>query len=126
MIKKLITVLFLAAFILISAQPALADGVPGSIYVDTAYAGSEDGTQAKPYNTVNEARALARSMPGGAWIYLKQGDTWNRLEYVKPVVSGVTGIPLATAAIYALLAVLTLGLLFVGWQFQRRARQTAG
>ena len=123
MLKRIILILALVMVLATSAHPTLAAGVPGSIYVDTNYTGSEEGTQDKPYNTIEEARAIAKNLPGGAWIYLKQGETWSRIEYVRPVVSGATGIPLADAAIYALLAIVALALILAGWQLRRRARQ---
>jgi hypothetical protein len=122
MMKRFIFVVSLAITFLAAAPPAHAQGLM-EIYVDSAWTGSEDGTQAKPYNTYAEGFALARAQPGGAWLNTKQADgTWRR-EYIRPAVSGPLGTPLADASLYALLAVLALVLILVGWRFQRRSAQ---
>jgi hypothetical protein len=121
--KRLLVIVALTMMFLISAHPVYAAGA-GSVYVDTAWTGGEDGTQSHPYNTLQEGVAFAQAQAGGAWIYTKQTDgTWLKYRYIPPAIPGATGIPLANIAIYALLAVLALALILVGWQFQRRSRQ---
>lgn len=123
MIKKLVLIVILAAMFSFGVSAARAAGVPVPIYVDTGYTGTEDGTQAHPYNTLQEGIAFAQAQPGGGWVYVKQADgSWKLDRYVSPVVSGATGIPLAQATLYALLGALTLVLLLAGWLLQRRAR----
>jgi len=93
------------------------------VYVDFAWAGGEDGTQSKPYNTIQEATAFAQSKPGGGNIYIKQGNDWVFSGFVASVSPGAAGEPLTDVLIYILLAVLALSLILVGWQFQRQSRQ---
>ncbi len=123
MIKRFTFIMLLALTILAIAIPAHAQGV-GSVYVDTAWTGSEDGTQAKPYNTMAEGITAARAMAGGAYVYTKNADgTWGPGTYYPPTYSGPYGTPVADALLYTLLAVLALGLILAGWYFQRRSRQ---
>jgi hypothetical protein len=122
MIKRFTFIVLLALTILAVAIPAHAQGV-GSVYVDTAWTGSEDGTQAKPYNTEAEGINAARAMAGGAYVYIKTADGWGTGRYYAPTFSGPTGTPFADALLYTLLAVLALGLILAGWYFQRRSRQ---
>lgn len=124
MIRKNFAIMALALALLVYAQPALADGVPGIVYVDTSYTGTEDGTKEHPYNTLLEGEAFARAQSGEAWIFLKQpDDTWEQHEYIRPAVAGVTGIPLSNIALYSLLGFLALGLVLLGRQLKRRSRQ---
>lgn len=124
MIKRFFLIAVLAITFLASSLPVYAQAA-GNIYVDTAWTGSEDGTQSKPYNTETEGINAARAMPGGAYVYVKLSDgvTWSAGKYYAPYVSGATGTSLADTALYALLAVLALGLILVGWRFQRKSRQ---
>ena len=124
MTKRLVLFVLIALAVLFASQPAQAQGVPGAIYVDPAYTGTESGTSSQPYNELGEAINAARSRSGGAWIYEKQTDgTWRRTIYVSPVVSGPTGESLPMVTVYALLAVVALALAVVGLQFRRRSRQ---
>ena len=124
MTKRLILLVTLTLMLLLSVQPAYAVAA-GEIYVDTAWTGSEDGTQVHPYNTLQEGIALAQAQAGGAWIFVKQTDgNWKRDRYIAPSLPGASGIPLSSTALYTILAVLSVGLIAAGWQFQRRARQT--
>lgn len=62
------------------------------IYVDTSYIGTEDGSQSRPYNTMNEGVSAARSRANGAYIYTKQSDgTWRYHSYVAPINPGASG-----------------------------------
>jgi hypothetical protein len=122
MIKRLTFIVLFTLALLATAFPVHAQ--VQDIYVDLAWKGTESGTQAEPYNMLDEARAFAQAKPGGAWLNVKQADgTWRRTEYVPPVKPGPYGIPLANATLYALLAVLALALILVGWRFQRRYAQ---
>ncbi len=126
MIKRLVLIASLAVMVVIGVSTARA-AVPVQVYVDTSYTGTEDGTQAHPYNTRQEGVAFAQAQPGGGWVYLKQADgTWGTPFYVSPVVSGATGVPLPEATLYALLGALSLGLLLSGWLLRRRARRLKG
>ncbi len=71
---------------------ANAAGTPPSLYVDTNYTGSEDGSVIRPFNTLNEGMSYARSLATGALIYVKQADgTWLLYGYVSPINPGVSG-----------------------------------
>ncbi len=123
MIKRLVLIAILAVTFVIGVNTAYA-AVPVNVYVDTGNTGTEDGTQAHPYNTPQEGIAFAQAQPGGGWVYFKQANgSWGTPIYVGPVVSGATGVPLPTATLYALLGVLSLGLLLAGWLLLRRARR---
>lgn len=124
MTKRFVLFIVIALAILLASQPAQAQGVPGTIYVDTAYTGTESGTSTQPYNELGEAINAARNLSGGAWIYEKQPNgSWRRTIYVSPVVSGPTGESLPMVTVYALLAVVALALAVVGLQLRRRSRQ---
>jgi len=68
MLKRSVLLFVVLIALLASAGPVLALQAPAVYYVDTAYVGSEDGTQEKPYNTVVEADDRARNQPGGGVI----------------------------------------------------------
>lgn len=122
--RKFFSILALTILFFVSAQPVNADGIPGAVYVDTNYTGSEDGTEAHPYNTLKEGEFFARAQSGGAWIYLKQTDgSWNKSHYIGPTFSGASGIPFANVVTYSALAVLSLILILIGWKFQRQSHQ---
>ena len=123
MIKRFTFVMLFALTILAVAFPAHAQGV-GAVYVDTAWTGSEDGSQSKPYNTLNEGITAARAMTGGAYVYVKNADgTWGQGTYYASTYPGRYGEQISDALLYTLLAVLALGLILAGWYFQRRSRQ---
>lgn len=122
MTKRFVILVLLALAFLAMSFPVQAQAA-GNVYVDTAYTGTEDGTQEKPYNTLLEGRAFAQAQAGGAWLYVKQADgSWLRQQYIPPAISGNTGTPITTVLQYALLALLAAVLIFLGWQFQRRSR----
>lgn len=126
MLKKFLMLTTLVMFLWAGVLPVSAAAI-GNVYVDTAYTGSEDGTEQHPYNTLQEGIAFAQAQTGGAWLYIKQSNgQWLKFQYVPPSIPGATGVPITDTVQYALLAALALGLLFIGWQFQRRARQAAG
>ena len=120
--RSVLPILALIAF-LASASTVQALQAPTVYYVDTAYTGSEDGTQERPYNTVTEADRFGRSEPNGAVIMVKKNGTYVYDHFVSPVKPGPTGIPLAGPVLYGLLAVLSLLLILGGWLFGRRSRQ---
>jgi hypothetical protein len=127
MAKRLILVAVLATTFLTSTLPVRADGLPGAVYVDTNYTGTEDGTPTHPYNTRQEGIAFAQAQPGGAWLYTRQADgSWNGGEFIRPTLPGVTGTPLADVALYILLVALALSLLLIGWLLRRRSQQLRG
>ena len=126
MIRRLTFIVLFTLALLATALPvhALTPSVIVDVYVQIGYVGAESGTQAEPYSTLLEGKAFAQAQPDGGWIWVKQADgTWKRTEYVRPAISGSTGIPLAEISLYALLAILALGLILVGWKFQRRSAQ---
>ena len=61
MFKKLVLIAVVLIALLATASPALA--ASGTYYVDTAYTGTEVGTAAQPFNTLNEAIAAAQANP---------------------------------------------------------------
>lgn len=122
MIRRLSFIVLFTLALFANAVPVQAAII--DVYVDTAWTGTESGSQAEPYNTLQEGRAFAQAQRDGGWLYVKQTDgTWRRTEYVRPAISGNTGNPLADASLYALLAVLALALILAGWRFQRRSAQ---
>lgn len=123
MLKRSVLLFVALIALLVSVGPAQALQAPAVYYVDTAYVGSEDGTQEKPYNTVAEADDRARNQTNGAVIMVKKNGTYVYDHFVSPVKPGPTGIPLAGPVLYVLLAVLSLLLILAGWLFARRARR---
>ena len=124
MLKRLVLLFVALIALLASVRPVQAYQAPVTLYVDAAYTGSEDGSQQKPYNTINEAIAVAQSQPGGGLIFVKQSDgTYKFDRQVDSVKPGQTGLPLARPVLYGLLAFLSLILILAGWQFQRRSRR---
>jgi hypothetical protein len=101
---------------------------PVNVYVDGGRSGAnEDGTQEHPYDTIKEGEGYARSSPDGGIVYIKQADgNWKYYDYFPSVDSGGQGTLLPRITLYALLAVLALGLILVGWQLRRRAYQLRG
>ena len=123
MIKRFFFIVVLVVVFLFVALPVHAQGV-GTIYVDKAWTGSENGTQSNPYNTEQEGINAARNSTGGAFVYIKQADgTWGTGTYYAPTYTGGLGTPLPPAVLYILLALLALGLILLGWYFQRRSKQ---
>ncbi len=118
-ISLLLAILLLGSIVPVSAQ------APGKVYVNpNRTAGNEDGTKANPYNTEKEAKAYARSLRSGAYLYrVDNAGNVTYLEYVEPVYPGSTGVPLPRLLFYVLLALLALALIVVGWQLRRRAHQ---
>jgi hypothetical protein len=127
MFKKLVLTVVVLAALLVYANPAMAQGVPTTYYVDTAYTGTtENGTQSAPYNTLAEAVAAGQAQPYGAYIYTKSTTgTWVYYGYIAPVNGGDTGTPLSAPVLFGLLALLSLGLVAGGWFLMRRSRTRA-
>lgn len=122
MLKKLVLIATVLSALLAFTSPALAQGAPTTYYVDTAYTGTEVGTQAQPFNTVAEAVAAAQAQPYGGYIYTKTNGTWAYYGYIAPVYPPDTGSPLSGPAMFALLALLSIGLILGGWYLLRRSR----
>ena len=125
MTKKLfLSVLLVAGMLLSGTLSVVADG-PISVYVDEERSGAnEDGTQEHPYDTIKEGEGYARSSPDGGSVYIKQTDgTWKYHDYFSSVDSGRQGTLLPRITLYALLAIVALVLILVGWQLRRRAYQ---
>ena len=118
--RNALYLVFVIAVFLSIALPSLADG-PGDVYVDPDYAGNEEGSEDKPYDTEDEGRAYLQSLPDGGYLHTKNTDgTWSGGVYVPPVTSGTSGVPLPQTVLYILLAILALGLSFAGWRLIRR------
>lgn len=125
MLKKLVLIATVLSALLAFTSPALAQGTPTTYYVDTAYTGTEVGTQAQPFNTVAEAVAAAQAQPYGGYIYTRTNNTWTYFGYIAPVYPPDTGSPLSGPAMFALLALLSIGLILGGWYLLRRSRTQA-
>ena len=123
MLKRSMLLFVLMLAVLVSAGPALAYQAPVLLYVDTAYTGTESGTEAQPYNTIAEAVSVAQNSAGGGVIMLKTNGVYVYNRFVDKVTPGQTGLPIAGLVLYALLAIFSLTLILVGWQFGRRSRQ---
>jgi hypothetical protein len=125
MLKRLVLLFVVLSALFVNVGPAFAQS-RATLYVDTAYVGPEDGSQARPYNTTSEAIAVGQTLPYGADIYVKQADgTWRYYTTVVPVYPGQTGNTLATPVLFALLAALSLALVLGGWFLLRRSRSQA-
>ena len=123
MFKKLVLLFVVLAALMVSAGPALGLQNAAILYVDKAYVGPEDGSQAKPYNTIEEATAVGQSLPSGADIYQKQSDgSWKYVKTVPPVHPGGTGIPLAGPVLFGLLVAFSLILILAGLVLRRRSQ----
>jgi hypothetical protein len=126
MSKKIAYFVLMLSLLLIGAKPALADGPPDSVYVDTDYAGNEEGNESKPYNTKEEGRLYLQSLPDGGDLYVKDTDgNWQWVEYVAATTPGGTGDRLPLTTLYLLLAVVTVAALFAGWYFLRKSQQVS-
>lgn len=124
MAKKLIFCVLLIAGTVLSGTPLVFAQGPIDVYVDENFSGNEEGTQTNPYNTVREGEGRALASDYGGYVHVKQPDgSWKDLGYYPAVESGRQGIPLPRLTLYALLAVLALALILVGWQLLRRSRR---
>jgi hypothetical protein len=122
--KIFLFVVVLIAMLLSSALPVIAQGPIPDVYVDLRRSeGNEDGSKERPYNTENEGRAYARSLPTGARLHIIDASGNETIVPVDPVYTGPEGTPLPRFTLYALLAVLALALILVGWQLLRRSRR---
>jgi hypothetical protein len=123
MLKKLVLLFVALVAILASAGPAKAYQAPIEVYWDPGYVGPENGTEAEPYSTLEEATWKAQNNAGGGLIKLKTNGEYVPYRFVDSVKPGPTGIPLAGPVLYGLLAVLSLLLILAGWLLRRRSRQ---
>jgi len=124
MFKKLVLIAVLMTALLATASPALAFqyGNSGMYYVDTAYTGTEMGTQTQPFNTVNEAIAAAQSNPYGGYIYTMTSGGWAYYQFIPGVYPPYTGGSLSGTALFILLGLASLLLVATGWFLMRRSR----
>jgi|WetSurMetagenome_2_1015567.scaffolds.fasta_scaffold564801_1 hypothetical protein len=135
MLKKLLLTAVLLLALLAYASPAMAmsgaygaSRVSATLYVDTAYTGTESGTPAQPYKTVDAAVAQAQALPYGANIWMKDQATGYYsiyYGYIAGVYGGPTGTPLSTPVMFGLLALLCLGMIVGGWFLLRRSHARA-
>ncbi|MGE5462964.1 MAG: hypothetical protein ACM3PS_06405 [Syntrophothermus sp.] len=127
MFKKVVLIFVVLAAFLATASPALAlQGVPTKYYVDTAYTGTEVGTQSQPFNTLNEAIAAGQAQPYGAYIYTRQyNGTWAYYGYIPGVYPPATGGSLSGPALFVVLGIFSLILIVGGWFLLRRSRSQA-
>ena len=128
MLKKLVLMAVVLVAMFATASPALAHrgGYYPTYYVDTAYTSTEYGTQAQPYNTLEEAVAAAQAQPYGAYIWTKQTDgTWAYYGYIATVHPPVTGGLLSGTTLFIVLGIASLILVLAGWFLMRRSRAQA-
>lgn len=118
MFKKLILIAVVLTAVLITASPALA--ASGTYYVDTAYTGTEVGTAAQPFKTLEAAVAKAQANPYGGYIYLKVNGVYKRYGFIETVNPPSTGSPISRTALFVLLGLASLVLLAAGWFMTRR------
>jgi LPXTG-motif cell wall-anchored protein len=119
MFKKLVLIAVVLTALLATASPALAQG---TYYVNTAYTGTELGTMAQPFNTIEEAIAAAQANPYGGYIYNWTGNTWRYYGYIQTVNPPYSGASLSHTALFVLLGLASLILVAAGWFLRRRAR----
>lgn len=125
MFKKFVLFAVLLTALLAMASPALAlqYGNPGMYYVDTAYTGTEMGTQTQPFNTLNEAVAAAQSNPYGGYIYTKDPTgAWTYYGFIQAVYPPYTGASLSGPVVFVLLGLASLIMVATGWFLRRRSR----
>src|SRR5689334_23260747 len=106
MLKRSVLIFVVLLAMLASARTVRALQGPIVVYVDTAYTGSEEGTQDKPYNTVAEANSVAQNSANGGVIMVKKNNVYVYDHFVAPVRPGQTGLPIAGPVLYGLLALL--------------------
>jgi hypothetical protein len=120
MFKKLVLIAVVLTALLANASPAYAQG---TYYVDTAYTGIELGTATQPFNTLNEAITAAQNNPDGGFIYTGTAPSnYKPWGFVRTVVPPGTGAPLSSAAMFILLALVSLILVGTGWILRRRSQ----
>ena len=120
MFKKLVLIAVLLTALLTTASPALA--VSGTYYVDTAYTGTEVGTAAQPFKTLDKAVAAAQANPNGGYVFTKVNGVYKRYGFIETVNPPGTGTPISRSALFALLGLASLILLAAGWFLTRRSR----
>lgn len=109
-------ILLLLGTVAVRAQ----DDFEQSVYVRTDYVGNEKGTTSEPYDTKDEGVAYAQSLPGGADLYVWNGISYVRVEYVPSAYPGDGGVPLAEPLFWVLLFLLAVLLLGSGVILRRR------
>jgi hypothetical protein len=118
MFKKLVLIVIVLAALLATTGPALAQG---TYYVDTNYTGTELGTMAQPFNTLDEAIAAAQANPYGGYIYTMTNGIWTYYGYIRTVNPPYTGASISRTALFLLLGLASLILVAAGWFLMRRA-----
>ena len=125
--RGLFLVAVLAALLLQSVLPAIAEGPPiPNVYVSELHEGNEEGSEISPYNTVDEGIAYAQSLDYGARLHVTYKDGSQKIIQVESVHIGSEGTILPSVTLYVLLAAFALVMLVVGWRFRRRARRLEG
>jgi hypothetical protein len=120
MFKKLVLIVVVLTALLVTASPALA--LSGTYYVDTAYTGTEVGTAAQPFKTLDKAVAAAQANPYGGYIYTKMNGVWKPYGFIQTVNPPGTGASISRTALFVLLGLASLILAAVGWFLMRRTR----
>jgi hypothetical protein len=120
MFKKLVLIAVLLTALLVTASPALA--LSGNYYVDTAYTGTEVGTAAQPFKTLDKAVAAAQANPNGGFVFTKVNGVYQRYGFIETVNPPNTGNSISRTALFALLGLASLILLAAGWFMMRRSR----
>jgi hypothetical protein len=126
MFKKLVLIVFALAALLVTASPALA--LSGTYYVDTAYTGTEVGTKAQPFKTLEKAISAAQANPYGGYIYTGTANTnnWTYYAFYPSVNPPGTGASISRTALFVLLGLASLILVAAGWLLMRRSRTLPG
>jgi len=111
---------FIATTHLASAQGGIVD-----VYVDSSRTdANEDGSKTNPYNSEKEGKAYLQAQQNGGYLYVRKADgTWSAATPIASTISGASGTPITDLTFYILLTVLTLILIWVGWQLIRRSRR---
>jgi hypothetical protein len=128
MLKKLVLTVVLLVALLAYASPAMAQTYSaGTYYVNTANTTNGTGTQTSPFNTLDAAISAAQNNPYGGYIYTwnATSNTWVYYGYIATVVPPDTGTPISGPALFALLGLVSLGLIAGGWFLLRRSRARA-
>ncbi len=122
MFKKLVLIVVVLSALLVTASPALA--LSGTYYVDTAYTGTEVGTKAQPFKTLDKAVAAAQANPYGGYIYTGTANTnnWKPYGFIQTVNPPGTGASISRTALFVLLGLASLILVAAGWFMMRRSR----
>lgn len=126
MFKKMVLIVVVMAALLAFASPAKAHGAAITLYVDKAYTGIELGTPTQPFNTIDEAVAMAQAQPYGGDIWTMGPDgLWWFYGWIAPINPPITGSNLSGPALFAVLVGISILLIAGGWFLMRRSRARA-